>query len=115
MITRDDRWAPTKLRRAARKARTRERLLAATRALIEQVPADITQVTLEAIAREACVSVGAFYLHFTGVWAMHAEILAVDLAAGVPPLDAVRKYLPKQLQDVLDGRQVDVRLPSTTL
>lgn len=95
------RWEGSKLRRTARKAATRARLLEAARTLLAQPPHDIAQVTLAAIARTAGISVGAFYLHFTGVDALHAENLAADLAAGTAPLDAVRQYLSLPMQAVL--------------
>jgi AcrR family transcriptional regulator len=107
-------------RQAARREATRDQLFAAASALFAARGFEAT--TVDDIVREADVAKGTFYYHFSSkedlVVVMARlrlgeliQAMELRLAAGVPPLDALRSFLA----DCVAGAEADRRMTAAFL
>lgn len=92
--------SPAEQRRANHRISARARIVAAARSMFEQHGAG---VSVAQIASEARLSVGAIYLSFDSKEEILAVLLLEDIAAGAAPLDAVKRFLPRELVSALSA------------
>ena len=87
----------TQERRAAAAAQKRNAILAVARR--RRAVDAFENITIESIAREAGMSVGAIYIQFESKEALFAELVREKLEEGVDALELALDYLPGPLAD----------------